>query len=92
MIIPVRCFTCNKVISDKWDAYVRLCESERAKDDATPPGEEPKGKGRGKGNLTQTQTRTQTQTPEARALDKLGIANMCCRVCMLSHVDLSAII
>lgn len=21
MIIPVRCFTCNKVIADKWDSY-----------------------------------------------------------------------
>ena len=21
MIIPVRCFSCNKVIADKWDSY-----------------------------------------------------------------------
>jgi len=24
MIIPVRCFTCGKVIADKWDSYVDL--------------------------------------------------------------------
>ena len=25
MIIPVRCFTCGKVIGNKWDTYQRLC-------------------------------------------------------------------
>jgi DNA-directed RNA polymerase I, II, and III subunit RPABC5 len=24
MIIPVRCFTCAKVIGNKWEAYVKL--------------------------------------------------------------------
>ena len=24
MIIPVRCFTCGKVIGDKWEQYMRL--------------------------------------------------------------------
>jgi DNA-directed RNA polymerase I, II, and III subunit RPABC5 len=24
MIIPVRCFTCNKVIASKWETYVKL--------------------------------------------------------------------
>jgi DNA-directed RNA polymerase subunit N (RpoN/RPB10) len=24
MIIPVRCFTCGKVIGDKWNAYLAL--------------------------------------------------------------------
>ena len=24
MIIPVRCFTCGKVIGNKWDTYVNL--------------------------------------------------------------------
>jgi DNA-directed RNA polymerases I, II, and III subunit RPABC5 len=27
MIIPVRCFTCGKVIGNKWDTYKRLCET-----------------------------------------------------------------
>lgn len=25
MIIPVRCFTCNKVIADKWEQYMKKC-------------------------------------------------------------------
>ena len=32
MLIPVRCFTCNKVIGNKWDPYCKLCESMPEKD------------------------------------------------------------
>ena len=28
MIIPVRCFTCGKVIGNKWDTYLSLIESD----------------------------------------------------------------
>jgi len=24
MIIPVRCFTCNKVLADKWEQYLKM--------------------------------------------------------------------
>lgn len=27
MIIPVRCFTCGKVVGDKWEPYQQLLES-----------------------------------------------------------------
>jgi DNA-directed RNA polymerase I, II, and III subunit RPABC5 len=27
MIIPVRCFTCGKVIGDKWDDYLELLKT-----------------------------------------------------------------
>lgn len=27
MIIPVRCFTCGKVMADKWEPYQNLCKS-----------------------------------------------------------------
>ena len=27
MLIPVRCFTCNKIIGDKWDAFVHMREN-----------------------------------------------------------------
>lgn len=30
MIIPVRCFTCGKVIGNKWDTYQRLVSEEGA--------------------------------------------------------------
>lgn len=34
MIIPVRCFTCGKVIADKWNAYVEKCKELDAKKEA----------------------------------------------------------
>uniref|UniRef100_A0A914PXD3 DNA-directed RNA polymerases I, II, and III subunit RPABC5 n=2 Tax=Panagrolaimus TaxID=55784 RepID=A0A914PXD3_9BILA len=34
MIIPVRCFTCGKVIGNKWDAYLSLLQSGYIEGDA----------------------------------------------------------
>ena len=28
MIIPIRCFTCGKVIADKWQKYVKECDKQ----------------------------------------------------------------
>ncbi|CAE6345987.1 unnamed protein product, partial [Rhizoctonia solani] len=33
-IIPVRCFTCGKVIGDKWEDYVRLLRDDVTEGDA----------------------------------------------------------
>lgn len=27
MLIPVRCFTCNKVVGNKWETYCKLLET-----------------------------------------------------------------
>ncbi|PKI83744.1 Rpb10p [Malassezia vespertilionis] len=34
MIIPVRCFSCGKVIGDKWDAYLALLIEGRTEGEA----------------------------------------------------------
>ncbi|KAG0529113.1 hypothetical protein BDA96_05G070600 [Sorghum bicolor] len=34
MIIPVRCFTCGKVIGDKWDAYLELVQADYDEEEA----------------------------------------------------------
>ena len=81
MIIPVRCFTCGKVLADKWNAYVKRCaeaDAERAagnqaSGDDERPGEDGK-------------------TTRGRILDELGITSCCCRVLMMTHVDLSLVI
>ena len=31
MIIPVRCFTCNKVISDKWVPFIERVNRQKKK-------------------------------------------------------------
>ncbi|KAG8700376.1 DNA-directed RNA polymerase II subunit L [Ceratobasidium sp. 395] len=34
MIIPVRCFSCGKVIGDKWEDYVKLLKDDVTEGDA----------------------------------------------------------
>ncbi|EPZ32181.1 DNA-directed RNA polymerases I, II, and III subunit rpabc5, partial [Rozella allomycis CSF55] len=34
MIIPVRCFTCGKVIGNKWDDYLSLLQSDHSEGEA----------------------------------------------------------
>ncbi|CAH8452589.1 unnamed protein product [Schistosoma turkestanicum] len=34
MIIPIRCFTCGKVVGDKWESYIGLLQAEYAEGDA----------------------------------------------------------
>ncbi|KAJ9508219.1 hypothetical protein QJQ45_021600, partial [Haematococcus lacustris] len=34
MIIPVRCFTCGKVIGNKWDTYMDLIQAEYSEGEA----------------------------------------------------------
>ncbi|GMI45876.1 hypothetical protein TrCOL_g8436 [Triparma columacea] len=34
MIIPVRCFTCGKVIGNKWETYLSLLEADESEGDA----------------------------------------------------------
>ena len=34
MIIPIRCFTCGKVVGNKWDPYLGLLQAEYSEGDA----------------------------------------------------------
>ena len=34
MIIPVRCFTCGKVVGNKWDSYLELLKAAYSEGDA----------------------------------------------------------
>lgn len=87
MIIPVRCFTCNKVLADKWNAYKSLTEKNNKKDpnkkftleDITIKDEE-------------NPMKYFDNNPQKEALNKLGINKMCCIRHFISHVDLIDII
>lgn len=78
MIIPVRCFTCGKVIADKYDYYV-----EEAKKLAPAP-EASAAKGGEAKHFDAVRT--------GPILDKLGLTRYCCRRHMIAHVDLIEII
>lgn len=80
MIIPVRCFTCGKVIADKWYGYQRFLEEEKKKQGKTDD------------TILNLNSEDVKKTPEGIALDRLNMKRYCCRRMMLSHVDLIDII
>lgn len=81
MIIPVRCFTCNKVLGDKWVHYQRrvaeMVDSGEINDDDT---------------RHDVVNAKQGQEPRGRLLQEMGLTRMCCRRHLLTHVDLVDII
>lgn len=77
MIIPIRCFTCGKVIADKWNYYKKELEKEGVNKEET---------------IINVSASTSKQTKEGKILDKLELKRYCCRRMMLSHVDMIDII
>lgn len=76
MIIPVRCFTCGKIIADKVDYYNTEVE---------------KLKNSGKKN-TDEMYKDFEKIHSKEILDNLGLTRYCCRRNLISNVDLMEII
>ena len=76
MIIPVRCFTCGKVIADKWTEYMEELQKNYKTD-------VPENRIH---NIADIQNNKESH--EKKILDKLGLKRYCCRRMMLSNVDL----
>ena len=76
MIIPVRCFTCGKVLGNKYQYYLREVRQRKST---------------GGMEVDRVVYLTEGQvdkTPEGDVLDALGLNKMCCRRHMLTHVDI----
>ena len=72
MIIPVRCVTCNKVISDKWRWYARELAAagvDPASDDSFDPD-------------------SAGAEMKRELFDAIGLVRYCCRRHFMGHVDL----
>lgn len=84
MIIPVRCFTCGKPISNtKWNEYLRLTsEEERDKTKTRLSETECRPLGH------KTELEEKDITPEYVALNMLEIRKMCCRRMYLGSIDI----
>ena len=76
MIIPVRCFTCGKVIADKWTEYIEELQKNYNTD--VPENSIHR--------IADIQNNKESH--EKKILDKLGLKRYCCRRMMLSNVDL----
>jgi DNA-directed RNA polymerase subunit N (RpoN/RPB10) len=77
MIIPIRCFTCGKVLADKWEYYKRRCE------EVQKNSKEKKRVEKKKKEFTNFEGFYQGEV-----LDELGLTKMCCRRHFLGQVDL----
>jgi len=77
MIIPVRCFTCGKVIGDKYRWYLEQVE-------------EIKSKQKSKGETVHEYFHLDFsgETAESIVLNRLKLTRQCCRRHMLTHVDI----
>ena len=76
MIIPIKCFTCGKVIADKYDYYQR--QVRKIKMDRNMEVDK----------VIYLTKEFVDKTPEGEVLDKLGLTKMCCRRHLLTHVDI----
>ena len=76
MIIPVKCFTCGKVLADKYLYYQNKVKELKLSNSMDIDKVI---------YLTEANIK---KTPEATVMDNLGLNKMCCRRHMLSHVDI----
>jgi len=76
MLIPVKCFTCGKVIGDKYLFY--QAEVLKKRTEAHIPEE----------NIQYLDDDKIDKTIEGEVLDMLKLTNVCCRRHMLTHVNI----
>ena len=77
MIIPVRCFTCGKVVGDKYNKYLELLNNYK-----TEMGQE------NTDTILTINAKNIQKTAEGRAMDDLQLNRYCCRRIMLSQIDI----
>jgi len=78
MIIPIRCFTCNKVVSHLWEEYQEKIQKNFLEQDI---------KNKRRNRFVSLET-LENKTFEGKVLDEMGLKKYCCRRMLLSHVDL----
>jgi DNA-directed RNA polymerase subunit N (RpoN/RPB10) len=82
MIIPIRCFSCNKVIANKWEIYQQKIQEHYLKDNVVENKKE----------RFINIDKIKDKTIEGKILDELCVHRYCCRRMLLAHVDLTEII
>ena len=75
MIIPVKCYTCGKVLANKYRYYEQ--EVRRLKDATNDVN-----------TVTYLTPDNTDKTHEGEVLDKVKLDKICCRRHMLTHVDI----
>tara|TARA_B100000029_G_C17290001_1_gene856655 strand:- start:108 stop:362 length:255 start_codon:yes stop_codon:yes gene_type:complete len=84
MIIPVRCFTCGKIIANKWKYYEAEVRRRKMTDDTLRKQTEE--------SVININAEEIRKTPEGEVMDELGLKRYCCRKMMLGHIELIDVI
>jgi DNA-directed RNA polymerase subunit N (RpoN/RPB10) len=87
MIIPVRCFTCGKVLADKYEYFCK--ESKRMEEEAkATDADKDKPPAASAAASEESSLRNFQKVHKGELLNSLGLTRYCCRNVMLSHVDM----
>ena len=76
MIIPIKCFTCGKVLADKYLYYQQKVKSVKFID------------GKKIDDVVYLNASNIKKTIEGKTMDELKLTRICCRRHMLTHVDI----
>ena len=76
MIIPVKCFTCGKVLGNKYRFYQREVRKRKGEQDMKVD------------QVVYLTEEFAEKTPEGQVMDLLKLNKPCCRRHMLTHVDI----
>jgi DNA-directed RNA polymerase subunit N (RpoN/RPB10) len=85
MLIPIKCFTCNKTIADVYDYYIKETEKLQKKMDDKDAKGAPVTK---KKAAEEHEMRHFDRVRTGKILDDLGLTRYCCRRHMLGTVDM----
>ncbi len=80
MIIPVRCFTCGKILGDKWEYYQEEVLRKKMSDKTI--------KDKMSVSVIDVNADEVRKTPEGEVMDEIGLIRYCCRKTMLGHINL----
>jgi DNA-directed RNA polymerase subunit N len=79
MLIPIRCFTCGKMLADKSAYYKReLLKKRMSNKDEDPESE----------LVLNLNVEEIKKTPAGEIMDDLGLIRKCCRKTMLTNIEL----
>ena len=78
MLIPVRCYTCGKLLSNKQKTYCQIVQRKKLaqKKDINEP------------SILNINDKDIKKTAEGEAMDEIGLTRYCCRKTMFSNVEL----
>jgi DNA-directed RNA polymerase subunit N len=84
MLIPIRCYTCGEIMSDKWVPYITAVQSDKNKsgDESDPEKDLLELK------YLDVKDPNPEKSIEGKVLDELGLHKYCCRRMILGNVHI----